>query len=249
MVNVLKAIGSVFKRAVGITKPPVKLQQNVVPFAVSKSIAIKGAQAGIGLLGKAKNVVARQFTNPFAGTTIKQGVINTGKKILGYGTTGALFGMAYTGSKALVTGKSPSVSTIFKSAGHGALAGTNPIGAIAGSAAGTASLFAEKLPQSRWDLSPTFQPQVKTDFQIPQIPDYTDALKAFKEQSIAPINVMMPPQPQAPSVGFNPSISVGGGGSEILPLMLLLGLGAGTAGYALGKRRKRKKKKYKKRRS
>lgn len=179
-----------------------------------------------------KNLVARQFVNPFAGATIKQGLKNVGKKIGGFALTGGLFGLAYTGSKALVTGETPSASVIGKGFIHGGLAGANPFGALAGAGAGITELGVSKIPTDF--NTPNINFPTSPSMNIPNAPDFS-----FTSPASAPISFTSP----------SSNVSVSGGGSSnlevLLPLLIAL-LGVGGA-YAYLRSRKKKKKKYKKR--
>jgi hypothetical protein len=265
--NVRNAFGSVLnvgKKIISATtlKAPAgkRIIGGVVPLtpAGTGTAALGLAKTGTNVVKAGINVIKRQFTNPFAGATVKQGLTNVGKRLAGYSLTGALFGASYTGAKGLITGQTPSIRSIAKGAEHGLTVGLNPFGAAIGTIAGLGEKYADvaksSLPQDYFDqLSNryrSFPPPANITYNFPEFPPPANITYNFPEfpQMQMP-QYQMPENVSLPSVssGFSPSFSVdtGGGMAENLPLLLLL-LGAGGLGaYAI--RKKRKKKKYKKR--
>lgn len=200
----------------------------------------KAAASAVG------NFVKRNTVNPFAGTTVKQGFTNIGKRILG----GAVTGTAIAGAVGLsryAVGQETSLGAALKKYGIlGAAEGLNPIGAIIGYGTGEAQNImqasksaASKIPSSIPSFSSPSLPQIPLIQSIPT--DYT--VSGFNIPQ-APTIVNLPSAP-AVGGGFSPSVSVGGGSSATdLLLLAMLGLG-GYAGY----KALHKKKKYKKHKS
>lgn len=242
-------IADIFKEKKTIGGKPIVY--NAVPFAMGGAAISKGiptiAKGAKGFLGVAKNFLQRQTTNPLAGVSLKTGLQNIGKRILGGGITGTSLGLAYGISRSITAGENViTAQNIAKSAGLGLSAGISPLGAILGTATGTTEKY-----MSIPDKIPNFgTPDIPAIPDIPTIPDNYDLSDIMPNINLSapssPINMTMP------SMSNTPSFSVGGGSAmDTLPLMLLLG-GLGIGGYAIARRKKKrksKKKKYKKRRN
>jgi len=157
----------------------------------------------------------------------------------------ATFGVAYVAGNYLATGKlpNPSLRTVAGYAGAQLNLPATIAGAIHGAGSDILATVREKVkppvdinanPYANFNLN-----EIKDILRSQQMPSNQ---QVFNLPSPAPVNI------QLPSQSFSPSISAGGGGSDLLPLLLLGIGGAGLGGYLLGKKKKRKKKKYKKRR-
>jgi hypothetical protein len=227
-----------FQNALSASIPGAAVVKSAKPVGGSIATAAKGAF----------NYVKRQFNNPFAGISVREGLRNIAKnKFLGGATAGATAGLAYGIAKATTGANTTIGENIRKSTQAGIAFGLNPLAAAAGlftggssraitgarnvaASFGTPNIALPNMANGIRDSIPSF------DFGTPNI---SVSLPQFSTPQI----------PNLPSAGasFNPSLSVGSGGSgEILPLLLALGAIGGGA-YLLGKK-KRKKRKYKKRR-
>jgi len=244
-----------------------------LPTSGVSNIGTKALSGAKSFYQVAKTFTTQKTINPLAGVTGAKNIIKKGAGILG---TGALVGSLFQGSRLLAkagtSGELPTGKEVVDSVTKGAIVGgaiaTSPIAGIIGATEGTGKNVSQVV-QNFWNA---MRGQGKSMYQdmyqdaTNKFSDISDKLPASPINYTPNINITYPeidfsklggvlptaPQqfifesPSAPSVGFNPSFSLGGGSglSENLPLLLLLAGGAG--GYMLGRKRRRKKK-YKKR--
>jgi len=272
--NTIRNIGAALGNALKNTMPTNPLRKAItltaIPTTGVSNIGVRVASGARTLFNTAKTFTTKKTINPLAGVTGAKNILKKGAKILG---TGAAVGSLFQGSRLLakagVSGEAPTLKDVTSSLTQGAIVGgaiaTSPLGGIIGASEGTGKSVSNVV-QNFWNTmrgkgqsmitdatnkfanvgdtlptSPKIMPDVNINVTYPEL----DFSKLGGILPTAPQNFIFE-TPSAPSVGFNPSFSLGGGSSmmENLPLMLLLAGGVG--GFALG-RKKRKKKKYKKR--
>lgn len=209
------------------------------PFAGVKNLATKGwSMAKKEFLGTPKTL-GKALGTAAKGAAIATGAVTAGK----YAVTGRL--------------EWPSTRTFAELMSIR----TSPIATVAGNIEGVSEIahlgindLIDRYKQRPIDLGKsqigigdtTDALQTQLSWLKSQIPSFSGGLPSPQST----VNISMPGMPNVntpstPSFGFSPSVSMGGGGSEILPLLLAMGVLGGLGGYAIGKR---KKKKYKKRR-
>jgi len=236
-----------------------------LPASGVANIGTKVLSGSKALFNTAKTFTTQKTINPLAGTSGFTNIVKKGLGIAGTGAAvGTLFQAARMTSKAAISGDAPDAGTVANSLTKGAITGgaiaSSPIGGIIGAIEGTgksagsvASNFYNALRgrgQSRIeDATTAFRNFADTLPTSPKnyMPDINITMPGT---DLSKIDGILPTAPQqfifeSPSTGFNPSFSLGSGGSDSLPLWLLAaGLGGG---FLLGRKKKRRKKKYKKR--
>jgi len=271
--NIIRNLGSALGNALKNTMPtnPIKkaITLTAIPATGVSNIGTRVTTGARTLFNTAKTFTTQKTINPLAGVTGAKNIATKGLKILGTGSAvGALFQGSRMIAKAGVSGEAPTAKEVTSSLTKGAIVGgaiaTSPLGGIIGASEGTGKSVSNVIGNFYNTLRGRGQSMI-TDATnkfsnvgdtLPTSPtiNIPEINITYPEMDISKLGGIMPTAPQnfifespsAPSVGFNPSFSLGGGSSmmENLPLMLLLAGGVG--GFALG-RKKRKKKKYKKR--
>lgn len=227
-----------------LTVPPITPASG----AAGVARAASGVRAGVKA---ASNYVARQFTNPLAGVTVREGSKALGKRLLG-GTTAGLLSAGGAAAGYAATQNSPDLVKLAK---KGALVGlgfaANPITTAGGLLAGYGKSAVDKIEDlyrlnSHAGLPNPSQPTHFWD-EIPQ--RFSSEIPNLN--NLPNFNGLLPTLPDLGSLGgsasFSPSINVGGMGGDSLPLPLILALLGLGGGYLLGKRKRKKYKKRKRR--